>query len=179
MAYTHRDTLQTAQELPLIWAPALLAGCFLASATWLRVSGEAAMLALAVIVGLSFLPSAGTRLVTYVVVVPVIALLSCTLIINAASGAGVRLLRFSWLRWLGLISYGAYLWNYPISQWFGPWLSIPLTLAAAVASYLLIERRFLRKKRHGVALVDAVSTSESNPAESSIAPNPLHPGRLF
>ena len=108
VAYTHRDTLQTAQELPLIWAPALLAGCFLASATWLRVSGEAAMLALAVIVGLSFLPSAGTRLVTYVVVVPVIALLSCTLIINAASGAGVRLLRFSWLRWLGLISYGAY-----------------------------------------------------------------------
>jgi peptidoglycan/LPS O-acetylase OafA/YrhL len=157
VAYTHRGSLQVSQELPLIWAPALLAGCALAHGRTPRVSNTIATLALAMIVGLSFIPSAGTKLVTYWVVVPVIAALSCALIINAASGSGAALLRITWLRRLGLISYGAYLWNYPIAQWFGTWASIPLTIVAAALSYTIVERPFLRRKRHAVDLVAAVS----------------------
>lgn len=163
VAFMHRATLQTAQELPLIWAPALLAGCVLAGATPKCVSTRSALLALGAIAAMSFIPSAGTRLVTFLVVVPLVALLSCMVISNAVSGVGVPVLRIRWLCWLGLISYGAYLWNYPVSQWFGRLPSIPLTLVLAIGSYILVERRFLAKKRHGVDPVAAVSRSE-NPA---------------
>jgi peptidoglycan/LPS O-acetylase OafA/YrhL len=160
VAYTHRDSLQTSQELPLIWAPALLAGCALARVDSVEVSRRMALLALATIGGLAFIPSAGTELVVYLAVVPLVALLSCAVILNAASGFATGVLRIEWLRRLGLISYGMYLWNYPIATWFGPWPSIPLTIAVAAGSYRLVELPFLRRKRHAVDLVDAVSAEE-------------------
>jgi peptidoglycan/LPS O-acetylase OafA/YrhL len=171
VAYTHRDSLQTSQELPLIWAPALLAGCALARVESPQVNGRAAFVALAAIAGLSFIPSAGTELVVYLSVVPLVALLSCAVILNAASGFATSVLRMEWLRRLGLISYGTYLWNYPIATWFGPWPSIPLTIGVAAASYTLVELRFLRRKRHAVDLVDAVSAEEEPLAADAMRVN--------
>jgi peptidoglycan/LPS O-acetylase OafA/YrhL len=63
-----------------------------------------------------------------------------------------------WLRWFGMISYGLYIWHWPIfagMTWAGGW---PVALLAAILSYRLIEQPFLRR-RHGA------------PAEtSSVAP---------
>lgn len=58
-----------------------------------------------------------------------------------------------WLRWFGRLSYSIYLWHYPITwalrggdphatAWDTTALAIALSLAAAVASYRLIERPF-------------------------------------
>jgi peptidoglycan/LPS O-acetylase OafA/YrhL len=66
-------------------------------------------------------------------------------------------LAFAPLRWLGLISYGLYLWHWPVIVFFTPgrtgWYDhglvlarIGLSLALAVASYLLLERPI----RHGL-----------------------------
>jgi peptidoglycan/LPS O-acetylase OafA/YrhL len=164
IAYTHRATLQTAQELPLIWAPALLAGCLLAGRPRPIAGERAALAAIAVIFSFSFIPSGGTRLVTYLTVVPLVALLSCAVVSNAASGTAVAVLRIRWLCWLGLISYGAYLWNYPVAQWVGGVPSIPITILLATASYVFVERRFLRKKRHGVQPIAAVAVAAEGTA---------------
>ena len=71
-------------------------------------------------------------------------------------GVLARLVSFAPLRWLGLISYGVYLYHWPIIVWldsarvgFGGWRLIALqgavTLAVAAASYRFVEQPI----RHG------------------------------
>jgi peptidoglycan/LPS O-acetylase OafA/YrhL len=61
-----------------------------------------------------------------------------------------------WLRFTGTISYGLYLYHYPIGAALA--LDLPvlvravvlgvLTFGAAIASWFWIERRFLRHREH-------------------------------
>lgn len=59
----------------------------------------------------------------------------------------VRTIDRSVLRWFGKISYGLYVWHWPIFELVGWVVGIPLAIAAAVASWHLIEQPFLRRKR--------------------------------
>lgn len=70
-------------------------------------------------------------------------------------GAAAVLLRTRWLVWTGSISYGLYLWHFPIYKMLATLgcghlavllLGMPLTFAAAAASYYLLERRVLAFK---------------------------------
>ena len=89
------------------------------------------------------------------------------------TGIPHRILRMSWLAWLGVISYGIYLWHLPVAEWLSlpdangatdqgialidNDLSLPttptlliVTMAAAIAvsaaSYYGVERPFLKRK---------------------------------
>jgi peptidoglycan/LPS O-acetylase OafA/YrhL len=68
-----------------------------------------------------------------------------------------RALSLAPIRFLGRISYGVYLWHYPIIYWLLLWFNFRnawwqviieagMTLAVSVASYQLVERRALRLK---------------------------------
>jgi peptidoglycan/LPS O-acetylase OafA/YrhL len=88
------------------------------------------------------------------------AIVICACVTNA-SPALKRVLSAKWLVSLGLISYSLYLWHpavytfvtrfTPAAEW-SRFVSIPLeislSIAAAVASYRLVELPFLRKRRH-------------------------------
>jgi len=67
-----------------------------------------------------------------------------------------RLLELRPAVWIGKLSYGLYLWHFPIVGKVGEWQSLgvlrpvvgfALTFAAASASYYLVELRFLRRKQ--------------------------------
>lgn len=86
-------------------------------------------------------------------------------VIAAAVQPGRGLLRtplsFRPLRWIGTISYGLYLWHWPIDVWLVEWrlglgptalnlLRLAVTFAAATASYYLVELPIRRGRFFGV-----------------------------
>jgi len=83
-----------------------------------------------------------------------VALLSIALTICAKGEGWLRsTLSVSWLVFIGRISYGIYLWHYPLLHVIRPavpgpsWiLAIILTFAIAVVSFRVVEVRFLRLK---------------------------------
>jgi peptidoglycan/LPS O-acetylase OafA/YrhL len=108
-------------------------------------------------------------------------------------------LSFRPLRYVGRISYGMYLWHYPLFQWIDgartgltgtPLLALRFgaTVAVASASFFLVERpvrqhRLLRQWRAwlvapaavgGVAAVLVVATTGPGAASPSAAPAPVH-----
>jgi peptidoglycan/LPS O-acetylase OafA/YrhL len=139
----------------------VLIGCALAAIgpaqrQW-RGAGVAALAAVAGI-AFAFLRLSGTSPVAYRGGIVAVSLLTAVVIAAAAtpSGAGAVGRAFSWkpLCALGLISYGVYLWHWPIIEYVdgdrtgvsGAWLiatQVGLTLVIATASFLLLERRVL------------------------------------
>jgi peptidoglycan/LPS O-acetylase OafA/YrhL len=82
-------------------------------------------------------------------------------------GVVFRVLSLKPLCWLGLISYGVYLWHWPLFVVLNPdrvhltggWLflvRIAVTLAIAIASYFLIERPIRYGAGHPIAMLAAV-----------------------
>jgi peptidoglycan/LPS O-acetylase OafA/YrhL len=92
-----------------------------------------------------------------------IAVLAAFIILHLLTdeaGTFHRLLAQGWLVYFGKVSYGLYLWHYPVfaqvqAQHWGPVkeliIEIALTMTATVASFYLLERPILKFKQHFTA----------------------------
>ena len=94
-----------------------------------------------------------------------VALLAPAMFADDAGGAPRRVLALPWLAWLGAISYGIYLWHYPIIQrvtvgpdmegfpggsgWRIAAISVPIVIVCAALSYHLLERPLMRGRARG------------------------------
>jgi len=87
----------------------------------------------------------------------ILAATTAVLLINLVSGQGsfTRLMEVRPLVWVGKISYGLYLWHYPVFKWVKyagtPWplklgLALFATFAVASLSFYLLEKPLLRLK---------------------------------
>ncbi len=108
-----------AYALPTSWAVCFVVGA--ASRVYvdrLRVGPGVAALALVVLPVLSLIPLRGHPL-TYLVAGPLVAIATAALIARwrATPPVGPHLRT---LIWLGTVSYGVYLWNYPLTLWLRP-----------------------------------------------------------
>ena len=115
-----------------------------------RVPTFVAPIALAVLGVLSVLPVRGSA-ATYLLWAPLIALLTAALVsISWREWSTLRTPALRPLVALGVVSYGAYLWNYPLTLWLretspsAPALAAGLTIVAATLSWMLIEKPLAR-----------------------------------
>jgi peptidoglycan/LPS O-acetylase OafA/YrhL len=149
-------------------ADGLLIGCALAAVTLYRpgtvravmgrssgrLAGPVALVILAVAASQTALFSKGLPSWLY----PIVAVLTAVVIADVWTGGALdRLLRPAVLVAVGRISYGLYLWHWPVFLVLNParipWAAVPLTalrlvvtLAVAVVSFFAIEQPFLRLK---------------------------------
>jgi len=74
--------------------------------------------------------------------------------INVDQGISFRLLNLSPVVWLGTLSYSLYLWQEPFlnswsRDWFATWpINLVLAFVFALLSFYLVEKPFLKLKRH-------------------------------
>jgi peptidoglycan/LPS O-acetylase OafA/YrhL len=161
---------------PSVWAVALVLGCALAiGIIQLRVATRFVIPVVLALLGLCFLPEAKSHASTYLLVVPAIAVLSLCLIQNAISRQPSGLLNNRPLLYLGKVSYAAYLWDYPLALWFPGPASIPLAVAAASASFWLVERPFLRLKRRSPYQPAAGAPAARDRSRAALTPPPAIP----
>ena len=155
---THADALLMGCLVGLLvaWSPPdRIAG---GKATARRGAGEvAAALGLAALFVMTAVDRRYLHLGAYTAVhATTAALLVASL--SPSPGPVARVLQWPALVWVGRLSYGIYLWHYPIFNMLGQkytgWTGLPLvgaqllaTLVAVVASYYLVERPALRLKR--------------------------------
>lgn len=130
---------------PTTWILPLLVGAAVAGGAIRLPAGRGtAAPALVALLVLALLPHAKDHAVTYVVVVPVVALAAALVIVNAATPRSLELWRWRPLVALGTISYSAYLWNQPIAAHLPGWRALPVTVVVAALSYRFVERPFAR-----------------------------------
>lgn len=152
--------------MPFSWALAIVMGAVARlsqnrlRATLPRTGARRAAfsaLALAVLLGLCFLPEVKDQPIMYLLGGPVIALCSLVLIFHLETWLTIP---YRWMRpllALGTISYAAYLWDYPISKWLagadqelspaGAGATVMLTIGAAAVSWVLVEQPAQRWRR--------------------------------
>ena len=137
-----------AYSLPTSWALCFVVG---AAARMhrdrLRVPTWTAPVALAALAVLSMVPLRGHAL-TYLAGGPAIAVLTAALVLSWRTWTTVTHPALRALVWLGTVSYGAYLWNYPLTLWLRPHagLAVVLTLAAAALSWRYVEAPLQRRR---------------------------------
>ena len=145
---------------------AILVGCLLAFVTW-RPSRILALTASLFLFLAVALPLAPGTLIVYLL-----------LPISIAGGL-IVLNRPSPLAWrplvaIGTISYGLYLWHFPLAAVLPTWAAIPATFAVAAASYRFLEqpiRRRVRSARRARSAAetpsaDRLSIGRPNPANT-------------
>jgi peptidoglycan/LPS O-acetylase OafA/YrhL len=168
------DSIPRLYYAPDTRAVQLLVGCLLALALqaaplrrrierWSRWCAPAALIALLAFVVFGSWRSPGT----YLGGMTAVALLAAAVVASAAtsspgrpagSGPVARLLSFVPLVALGRISYGLYLWHWPVylvlngaflqmSFWPTQLVRVAVSVALAIASYGVVERPFLRLQR--------------------------------
>ncbi|WP_426245117.1 acyltransferase family protein [Nocardioides sp. LHG3406-4] len=142
-----REDPDLAYALPTSWAL-----CFVVGAATrllqhrLSVPSYAVPLALAGLAFLSVVPLRGHAL-TYLAGGPAIAALTAVLLLSWRTWTDVSAPAVRAVCWVGTVSYGAYLWNYPLTLWLHPSLgdaagpvAALVTLVAAAVSWHLVER---------------------------------------
>jgi peptidoglycan/LPS O-acetylase OafA/YrhL len=159
-------------------AASILVGCALALAMTIRpldlrrfeILALAAFPALVVVMDYTRLSVSGPPTLLFALIAAVLigrAILADSAIARALSRAPVV--------FVGRISYSLYLWHYPIFVWLGVtavgvgWLdglALGLALAAACASYYLVEVPFLRRK-------SALGPSKPSRARAELLPDPI------
>jgi peptidoglycan/LPS O-acetylase OafA/YrhL len=164
--------LRSAPGIRLVYGPdtragSILIGCLLALVLFGRpqrpLGGRATIVAIAAFAVILF-----TGLGRAVFAGPVLVFgCACAALVMIALNPESRLARVLSVApvvYLGRISYSLYLWHAPILVWFGPYNSrfevrsvaaIVVSLAAAVASYHLVELPFRRRKQQGAAVPSA------------------------
>lgn len=146
-----------AYALPTSWAVCFVIGAASRVVAPIAVvpswAPSAALAGLAV---LSVIPLRGHAL-TYLAAGPAVALLTAVLLVAWRDWADVTTLGLRPLVALGTISYGAYLWNYPLTLWLRPHLehagivAALLTVPMALLSWHLVEQRFAARRAVPVA----------------------------
>jgi peptidoglycan/LPS O-acetylase OafA/YrhL len=160
----HRIAGNSASQSDLgtdVRADALLVGCLLALAfAWLGASkwpwSRLAVLGVPLLAGEVLRPR-DLRGYGYTVIA---LLFACLVAAAASTPAAERLPTVNPLRALGRISYALYLWHYPVLYWLrggsdasishatvaNAVLGLVVSLVLATASYLVVERRFIRRR---------------------------------
>ncbi|MFF2316482.1 acyltransferase family protein [Arthrobacter sp. NPDC058097] len=149
-------------SLPTSWVAAMLLGALAKlhenaldrSVVGLR-SKTIACVGLVALLGLSFTPEAKNWPGTYLLVGPFIALCTIAVIFECKRWRNLPSKYLRPILGLGVISYAAYLWNYPIAIWLGDRplnlfqgsASIALTILAATLSWYVIELPASKVKR--------------------------------
>lgn len=148
-----REAPDLAYSLPTSWALCfVIGGAARVLGGSARVPQWAAPLALVGLAVLSVVPLRGHAL-TYLAGGPAIAALTAVLLLSWRGWTSVtgpaRVLVV-----LGTVSYGAYLWNYPLTVWLRPHLdgsagpvALVLTLVMAATSWRLVESRTRHPRR--------------------------------
>lgn len=123
---------------------ALLAGCALAVAPKLTAPARWGYGSIAAIVGVSLLPIKQTDAFLWIE----LAVAGLAVVATAACVDGLRMMEWKPLRWVGVVSYGLYLWHKPLMllSW-GPWVGLAVALAATWLSWRYVEAPFLALKR--------------------------------
>jgi peptidoglycan/LPS O-acetylase OafA/YrhL len=176
MGEWHYASVADIYPYPTTWAIGLACGCALAIGT-VRVNAPAplALGAALLLAATCFAPNTKNELWGYVGIIPAVSVLGLVLVSNAASPTPLKILLNPALRWLGRISYAVYLWDYPFENWFPGVRSIPLAIAAATLSYYVVERWFLKLRRHAPA-ASRVPGSEAA-AQPATPATPATPAR--
>lgn len=135
-----------------------VAVAFVFTNTRLEVPGWAAATAFAALVALGFVDPEGDAMITLGIAASILCAAVVILHLVTATSPLARVLAWRPLVYLGLVSYGLYLWHLPVYKLlyyqFDGWsflavatLAITVSLALAAASYHLVERPFLGHRR--------------------------------
>jgi len=167
--------------LPTTWAVTLVIGAAAFVNRGALTTGIASaaipVAAVGTLLVLCLLPDAKGHAGWFLVLGPVVALLTVSLIRVAENRADGPVGWIAPMRHLGTVSYAAYLWNFPIVNWLrgpavslaSPWrsaASIPLTIVAAILSWHLAEKHVARFKR-------GLDRAPDEPAPMRLPPMPV------